>query len=144
MLLKKLLDPGIDSRLYNRLPNDDARKKDGWRIGKLAAACGVSPDTLRHYERKGVLKAARSANGYRQYPEEAFVRVQLVRRALAMLSERQVQVLLLRQAGLTYAEIAVTLEVAPSSVGTLLARAERAFRDAYIRTEPGGPDDEKE
>ncbi len=84
MLLKKLLDPGIDSRLYNRFPNDDARKKGGWRIGELAAACGVSPDTLRHYERKGVLKAARSANGYRQYPQEAFLRVQLVRRALAM------------------------------------------------------------
>jgi DNA-binding transcriptional MerR regulator len=84
MLLKKLLDPGTDSRLYNRFPNDDARDHDGWRIGKLAEACGVSPDTLRHYERKGVVKAARSANGYRRYPQEAFARIQLVRRALAM------------------------------------------------------------
>jgi MerR-like DNA binding protein len=56
MLQKKVLDPGTNSRLYNPFRNDDSRKQDPWRIGKLAAACGVSADTLRHYERKGVLK----------------------------------------------------------------------------------------
>lgn len=54
-----------------------------------------------------------------------------VREALAHLSERQVQLLLLRQAGLSYAELAAALGVAPGSVGTLLARAERAFRQQY-------------
>lgn len=44
----------------------------------------MSTDTLRHYERKGVLpRPRRSANGYRQYPPEALRRVLLVRRALA-------------------------------------------------------------
>lgn len=46
---------------------------------------GVSTDTLRHYERLGVLPAThRSQNGYRQYPPEALDRVRLVQRALAV------------------------------------------------------------
>lgn len=46
---------------------------------------GVSTDTLRHYERLGVLPAPyRSQNGYRQYPPEALDRVRLVQRALAV------------------------------------------------------------
>jgi RNA polymerase sigma-70 factor (ECF subfamily) len=54
-----------------------------------------------------------------------------VRGVLARLPERQVHLLLLRQAGLSYAELASALGVAPGSIGTLLARAERAFRDLY-------------
>ena len=52
--------------------------------GELARAAGVSTDTLRHYERKGVLpRPRRSANGYRRYPPDALARVLLVRRAIA-------------------------------------------------------------
>ena len=52
--------------------------------GELAKAAGVSTDTLRHYERKGVLRRPpRAANGYRRYPPEALARVLLVRRAIA-------------------------------------------------------------
>jgi RNA polymerase sigma-70 factor (ECF subfamily) len=56
-----------------------------------------------------------------------------VRAALAQLPERQGKLLLLRHAGLAYAEIAAVLEIAPGSVGTLLARAERAFMATYQR-----------
>lgn len=52
---------------------------------ELAQLTGVSTDTLRHYERKGVLGIpARSQGGYRLYPPEAVGRVRLVRRALAI------------------------------------------------------------
>lgn len=62
------------------------RRHGPWlRPGELARAAGVSPDTLRHYESKGLLPApARAANGYRQYPPEALGRVRLVRRAVAL------------------------------------------------------------
>ncbi len=54
-------------------------------IGALAKKAGVSPDTLRHYERNGVLPAPeRSSNGYRVFPESALVRVTLIRRALSV------------------------------------------------------------
>lgn len=53
--------------------------------GELAELAGVSRDTLRHYERKGVLpRPFRGDNGYRKYPPEALPRVQLVRRALSV------------------------------------------------------------
>jgi RNA polymerase sigma-70 factor (ECF subfamily) len=58
-----------------------------------------------------------------------------VRAALARLPERQGKLLLLRHAGLSYAEMAAALEVAPGSIGTLLVRAERAFLVEYERAE---------
>lgn len=53
--------------------------------GELAKLCGVSPDTIRHYERLGVLPVAvRGENGYRRFPRESVARVRLIRRALAI------------------------------------------------------------
>jgi len=52
--------------------------------GTLAELCGVSPDTIRHYERRGLIAAVRGANGYRLFPPETVERVLLVRRALAI------------------------------------------------------------
>jgi DNA-binding transcriptional MerR regulator len=51
--------------------------------GELAKAAGVSPDTIRHYEKIGVLpKAQRSPSGYRIYPQGSVERVAIVQRAL--------------------------------------------------------------
>jgi DNA-binding transcriptional MerR regulator len=45
----------------------------------------VSPDTLRHYERLGLLPPPRrNAAGYRQYPEDTVARVRVIRAALAV------------------------------------------------------------
>jgi DNA-binding transcriptional MerR regulator len=53
------------------------------RIGSLARQSGLSPDTLRHYERLGILKPARRTQvGYREYDGSAVARVALVQRAL--------------------------------------------------------------
>jgi DNA-binding transcriptional MerR regulator len=55
------------------------------RTGELAASGGVSVDTIRHYERAGLLpRAVRSANGYREFPAEAGERLRVVRAALAV------------------------------------------------------------
>jgi DNA-binding transcriptional MerR regulator len=72
------------------------------RSGALAEATGVSPDTIRHYEKIGALTAAsRTEAGYRIYPESAVERVLVVRRALRIgftLAEL-VEVLKTRDAG---------------------------------------------
>lgn len=53
--------------------------------GELARILGVSSDTLRHYERVGVLSCPpRTSGGYRRYPPEALDRVRMVRKALAV------------------------------------------------------------
>ena len=60
-------------------------KRQYFRSGELAQLAGVSTDTLRHYERKGLLKRARrSANGYREYLATDLDRVRLVRGALGI------------------------------------------------------------
>ena len=60
-------------------------KQEYLRSGELARLAGVSTDTLRHYERKGLLvRPRRSANGYREYPAGALDRVRLVRSALGI------------------------------------------------------------
>jgi len=52
---------------------------------ELARLAGISPDTLRYYERNRLLPAAhRSASGYRLFPPEALMRVQMIRGALSV------------------------------------------------------------
>lgn len=48
----------------------------------MAAQAAVNPQTLRYYERRGLLaEPVRSAAGYRAYPAEAVRRVQFIKRA---------------------------------------------------------------
>jgi DNA-binding transcriptional MerR regulator len=68
------------------------------RSGNLAKATGVSPDTIRHYERIGILpRASRTDSGYRVYPVSAVERVLVVQRALRI--------------GFTLAELSEVLKV---------------------------------
>jgi DNA-binding transcriptional MerR regulator len=51
-------------------------------VSKLAQRAGTSPDTLRYYERIGLLpEPERSPSGYRLYGESAAERVQFIKRA---------------------------------------------------------------
>ena len=51
----------------------------------VARPTGVSTDTLRHYERKGLLpKVTRTSAGYRQYSAATVERVLLIQRALVV------------------------------------------------------------
>jgi len=66
--------------------------------GELAQLTGVSADTVRHYERLGILpRAPRTPAGYRMYARESVERIHLVQRAL--------------QLGFTLAELAEILRV---------------------------------
>ncbi|VTU01460.1 family transcriptional regulator : MerR family transcriptional regulator OS=Candidatus Entotheonella sp. TSY2 GN=ETSY2_48225 PE=4 SV=1: MerR: MerR-DNA-bind [Gemmataceae bacterium] len=51
-------------------------------IGKLAKEAGIGVETVRFYERKGLLDAPnRKDSGYRQYDDEAVQRLRFIRRA---------------------------------------------------------------
>ena len=53
------------------------------KIGQIAKLSGVSADTIRYYERIGLLPhAARTGAGYREYSESATEQVRLVQNAL--------------------------------------------------------------
>lgn len=84
-------------------------------IGELAHAAGLPSQTIRFYERKGLLPAAeRGANGYRNYDESTLPRLRFVQSAQA--------------AGLTLAEIGTVIDlrgdgnVPCSHVTTLIER----------------------
>ena len=53
-------------------------------IGKLAAACDVGVETVRFYQRKGLLETpARDGGGVRRYGNEQLRRLQFIRKAQA-------------------------------------------------------------
>jgi RNA polymerase sigma-70 factor (ECF subfamily) len=61
-----------------------------------------------------------------------------VRAALGALTERDRTMLLMREEGFSYREIGEAVDVLPSSVGTLLARAQKRFVEAYEGAGTGG------
>lgn len=55
---------------------------NNFTIGRLATAAGVGIDTVRFYERRGLLPAPRrTASGYRLYDADSISRIRFVRRA---------------------------------------------------------------
>ena len=55
------------------------------RIGELSAATGVDVETIRYYEREGLLAApARQANGYRAYGASHLERLAFIRHCRAL------------------------------------------------------------
>jgi len=54
----------------------------GLTIGKVARSAGLAIDTVRFYEREGLLqKPARTSSGYRQYSADAVARLRFIRQA---------------------------------------------------------------
>jgi RNA polymerase sigma-70 factor (ECF subfamily) len=56
-----------------------------------------------------------------------------VRSILSALPQREAEFLVLRSHGFSYDELALTLNINPSSVGTLLSRAQQSFRKEFIK-----------
>ena len=60
----------------------DSASRRPLKIGELAEASRVGIETIRYYERRGLMpKTARTASGYRMYDEEAIQRLAFIRRA---------------------------------------------------------------
>ncbi|EMD28903.1 MerR family transcriptional regulator [Amycolatopsis azurea] len=53
------------------------------KIGELGRRTGVNTHQLRYYEAQGLLEAERGTNGYREYDENAVLRVKQIRHLLA-------------------------------------------------------------
>jgi MerR family mercuric resistance operon transcriptional regulator len=53
--------------------------------GQLARICGVGPETIRFYERRGLIpEAPRSSAGYRRFGEDSVKRLRFIRRAKSL------------------------------------------------------------
>ena len=118
--------------LEHPLPDDEIRR---WLF---TVATNLVRDEARMRSRRQRLLAEQYhrsdlAGASAQVPDEMIERSQrvaAVRKALARLSARDRKMLMMREEGFRYAEIARVIGVAPGSVGTLLARALRKFSAA--------------
>jgi RNA polymerase sigma-70 factor (ECF subfamily) len=120
-------------RLHTRPPRD--RSKLGSWLHRVATNVGLNAIRARRRRQKyeetvGQWKLQQAAENPAAAVERRETQAQ-VRRVLATMSRRKAQLLILRYTGHSYAEIADILDVAPGSVGTMLARAEQAFERRY-------------
>src|SRR6476661_5622056 len=78
-------------------------------IGRLAAAAGVHVETVRYYERRGLLEQPERSpgGGYREYADDDLWRLQFIGRAKAL--------------GFTLAEIGALLSSGSTSAAVLAA-----------------------
>jgi RNA polymerase sigma-70 factor (ECF subfamily) len=129
-------------RLYTRRPKEvKGQNLSGW-IYRVAPNLGYnalrSQKRRQHYEERAGrdhLQADSSLSPAQEF-EKAEQRQQ-IRQALSQMKPRSAQILVLRYSGLSYAEIAAALSLAPASIGSLLARAEREFEKRYQNIERG-------
>jgi RNA polymerase sigma-70 factor (ECF subfamily) len=118
-------------RLHQKPPKDKTNI-EGWlyRTGIRLALDGLRMERRRtRYEAlASVFRSGPSPQTAIEQSEESA----RVRNALQLLKPQQAALILLRADGLSYVQIAAALELNPGSVGTLLARAQRAFRKEYV------------
>ena len=105
------------------------------RSGVLARLTGVSADTLRHYEKLGILPTAQRTNGgYRMFPPTAVERVQLAQRALQLgfsLNERSEILRTRDNGGVPCHRVLRLAEEKLRSLGQQIAELQRT--QAYMR-----------
>ena len=116
-----------------RTPRAHGEKAGGWLY---RAAVRLSLNELRRHLRAVRNEGLSTVEQHAPDPEQvraATEEQEHVRTILAALPERQAELLLLRSSGLSYEELASALELNPASIGTLISRAQQAFRKEYIK-----------
>lgn len=103
------------------------------RIGRLAELAGVKTDSVRFYERSGLLpKPVRSANGYRTYDETAVKRLRFIKRAqsFGFSLEEVRRILTLQGQGSTTCRTVLAIAEATLAETEPKLRELQAFRDS--------------
>jgi MerR family copper efflux transcriptional regulator len=92
-------------------------------IGHLAREAGINLETVRYYERQGLLpKPPRSASGYHLFPAEAARRIRFIRRAQELgFSLREIRELLSLRVSPT-TKSAEIREKAEAKIGNIQAK----------------------
>ena len=117
-----------------RNPRAQGEHAEGWlyRTAVRKALDELRSQTRRNRFERFLGRAPKSP----PTPEELYTvnaEQQRVRTVLGALNRRHAEILLLRSQDFTYQEIAACLEVKPNYVGSLLSRAQEAFRKEYLK-----------
>ena len=96
------------------------------RTGEVARAAGVNTQTLRYYERRGLLaEPARSHGGHRAYPPEAVATLRVIKAA--------------QRLGFTLDEVAELLDVGRHHHGRLVRVCSNVRGPNATRSTPASP-----
>jgi RNA polymerase sigma factor (sigma-70 family) len=114
-------------RLLQRADAEELRDPGAWLL--------TVASNLAYNHARGETRRVERERRVADRPEGDVDDVIDVRRALAALEPRDRTVLLLRHSGFSYAETAEAVGIQASSIGTILARARRRFREAYEGTQ---------
>jgi RNA polymerase sigma-70 factor (ECF subfamily) len=116
-----------------RSPRAQGEKTGGWlyRVAVRKALDELRRQTRRtRYENRfGFGKPPANPEQLHAANEEQ----ERVRAVLAAIGRRDAEMLLLRSQDLSYEELAAALGLNPASIGTLLSRAQKAFRKEYLK-----------
>lgn len=118
---------------WTRHPQAHGDHAPGWLY---RTAVRMALDELRRQSRRARFERLVQFVGAAPTPEDLQVTrddCERVRGVLGALPRRQAELLLLRHEGLSYEEVAAALGLNPASVGTLLIRAQQAFRKEYVK-----------
>jgi len=97
----------------------------GMKIGELAKQASVKVDTVRYYEKRGLIPlAARSASGYRHYTQRDATRLKFIvqAKALGFTLDEIGQLLALRSDGRACDEIRHVAESKAQDIGTKIEK----------------------
>ena len=116
-----------------RTPKAQGQNAAGW---VYRTAVRMALNDLRRDRRRTRYEGLSEAGPSAPTPEEVHAAEEerrRVRAVLAALDARQAELLMLRASGLSYEQIASALELNPASVGTLISRAQQAFRKEFVK-----------
>lgn len=132
-------DPGSAEELavevflrFSLSPTVDAANAPGWLF---RTAVRLALDEVRRQNRRSRLQKFLPCLAAPSNPEEVRGgrdRQARVSKVLSYLKRRDVELLILRAEGMTYEELAHALSIKTVLVGTLLSRAQKAFRKEYV------------
>jgi RNA polymerase sigma-70 factor (ECF subfamily) len=108
-------------------------RAEGW-LYRVAARMAL--DELRRQTRRSRYESLFGLGRRTPTPEDvraASEERDRVRSVLEAIGRREAELLLLRSHGFSYEEAASALGIHPASVGTLIARAQQAFRKEYVK-----------
>jgi RNA polymerase sigma-70 factor (ECF subfamily) len=108
-------------------------KTQGW-LYRVAVRMGL--DELRRQTRRTRYERLLGFGESVRTPEEICCTAEeqeRVRSVLGLINRGHAELLVLRSDDLSYEEVASTLDLNPASIGTLLSRAQQAFRKEYIK-----------
>ncbi len=90
-------------------------------MGRLAKAAEVNPETIRYYEREGLLEApARLSSGYRIFPRESIQQIRFIKRAQKLgFSLSEIKELLSMRLELTGRECATVKRLAAEKIAEI-------------------------